>query len=321
MRGIALALTVILIAAPSYNTLADSPEWHMVNVNTSKQGDAHLLIDSGVNTLIDAGSSSQAKSQLVPYLRAHEIATIHHLFISHPHTDHYGGLDALLNASVAVKNVYYNLPPIDSNDFDYKRTEFLAAISRAQNAGAQALDVSAGFGLILANSRFKVLHAQKESMVNGRDIDINDYSIILQWDADDFRTIFTGDLNARLGAELAKRNDIKADVLKVPHHGVSGIAPNSFFDAVNPSLAMFPSTADLWVHQRGEQAKNWVKSKNISYCHNGLNGNVVLTFNGPSLTVKSNAPSAACPSRELTITPIPKMPAFHPAILLMLDHI
>ena len=302
MKITLLVLFAIAASIVISNSSASTTEWHMINVNNSRQGDAHLLTDAGINTLIDAGSPEQGASHLVPYLQAHSISTIHHLFVSHPHTDHYGGIDALVDAGIIIKNVYYNLPPEGSDDFDYKQQEFLTTIDRCLSQGAVTRDISKGFTFNLTNSKFKVLHAQKDNQINGQPIDLNDYSLIVQWDSGNYRTLFTGDLNANLGSELAELKHMKADILKVPHHGVTGIAPNSFFDTVDPQLAMFPSPRVLWDHPRGVQAKTWVTSNNIQYCHNGLNGNVVLEF-GTHITATSEKPSQNCPNGRLEATP------------------
>ena len=47
-----LALVFLVMVLKSCEADAAQPEWHMVNVNQHGQGDAHLLIDNGVVTLI-----------------------------------------------------------------------------------------------------------------------------------------------------------------------------------------------------------------------------------------------------------------------------
>lgn len=302
IKHASLTLFAILIASMPSSSIANSPEWHMINVNNSGQGDAHLLIDNGVNVLIDAGTAVQGTSHLVPYLRKKGISVIHHLFVSHPHTDHYGGINSMADASIQINNIYYNLPPTGSDDWDYKRQEFLATIKRYQNLGASVRNLDKGFSLKLPQSTLEVLHSQKSKLLKGQTIGINDFSLIIRWDAGDFRTLFTGDLNAKLGTELAKLDHMKADILKIPHHGVSGIAPDAFFDKVSPKLAMFPSTKTLWNHYRGMQARKWVTNANISVCHNGLNGNVVLKFSDV-IFINSDQPSKLCPNGALNIRP------------------
>lgn len=318
-----LALVFLVMVLKSCEADAAQPEWHMVNVNYETQGDAHLLIDNGVNSLVDAGQPAQAEKYLVPYLEARNINVIHHFWVSHPHTDHYGGLDALLSAGIVVENVYYNMPPVGVSDWDYKPEEFTATMSRAEALGAKLHDISKGFTLSGPTTKFTVIHAQKDRKVNGQNIDVNDYSIIMQWDAGEFRTLFTGDLNEKLGTELSKLEYVKADILKIPHHGVTGIAPNSFFDAVQPSVSMIPSTYTLWMHPRGAQAKTWVQSYSEYYCNNGLNGHVKLSFSS-KINMTSNFPSQYCPNGLLPISPKQKVNmepdlSFLPAIYFLLE--
>ena len=254
-----------------------APTWHMVNCNTSSQGDCHLLEDNAVYTLIDAGKPDIATKTLVPYLLLRNIDEIDHFFISHPHTDHYGGLESLKTAGIKVKNIYYNPLPSDVSDFDYKPELFYSLLSNYEDSGTRLHDVRAGFHLNLPSSKIFVLEAKKE-----RQGDVNDYSIQMVWDAGGYRVLFTGDLNSKLGSELANREEFKADILKIPHHGVTGIAPNKFFDNVAPSLLMIPGNKDLWFNPRGTQLREWAikswKEKNTHFCSNGFNGDVKISF-------------------------------------------
>lgn len=296
-----LVLVLLLLNSCSF---AEPIEWHMVNVNYHTQGDAHLLIDGSVNVLIDAGAKYAADQALIPYLKSQKVNNIDHFFISHPHTDHYGGLESMLDAGIKISNIYYNLPPEGIQDWDYKRSEFLAVLDRAQRTGSTAGNVRSGFSLRLPTSNITVLYAHNGSKLkNGRRASVNDYSIIMRWDAGDFRTLFTGDLDEPLGRELAEKLHFKADILKVPHHGVTSVAPNAFFDVVSPKLNMFPSSKALWFHPRISRVKTWTLESNIYYCNNGLNGNVVLQITGSEIIGKSDTPSSDCPNGKLDITP------------------
>ena len=303
---------------------SNSPEWHMVNVNNVRQGDAHLLIDNGIHVLIDVGSPEQGASHLVPYLRERGITTVQHLFISHPHTDHYGGIIALANAEIRIENIYYNLPAEGSDDFDYKRDDFLAVMERLRTTGAIAKDISKNFRVTLPSSKLTVLHAQKDGFIGDKKISVNDYSMIMQWDAGNYRVLFTGDLDSRLGEKLSQFEHFKADILKIPHHGVTSVAPDKFFDTVSPSLAMFPSTKTLWLHPRGAQVKSWTISNEVHYCHNGLNRNVILKISDRIIAASEN-PSNACPNGDLGITPGKKIeerlvPSVLPTIVYLIDN-
>jgi len=277
-----------------------APEWHMINVNVGQQGDANLIIDQGVTVMIDAGSPGPAKKTVVPYLKERGISSVDHMFVSHPHTDHYGGIAVLLDAGVKIKNVYYNLPPKGIADWNYKPNEFLNVIHQARDQGANLHLLSEGTSVVLPSSVIEVLYAYKDGKLNDKKMKVNDYSVLMRWSVNGFSTLFTGDLSSPLGTALASdpslRDHFKADVLKIPHHGVTSIAPNSFFEMVQPRVMMIPSTLVLWNHPRGGQARAWVQQQGNHFCHNGLNGTVLLRFDKNAIYAKSDKPSPQCPA-------------------------
>lgn len=277
----------------------------MVNVNRNGEvGDAHILVNGDAVTMIDAGEYAQAKALLLPYLERNGIKSIDHFFVSHPHTDHYAGIDALLEGGIDIRNVYYNMPPEGVADFAFIPDAFRATLGRAEARGAKLHDIGTGFKLSFSDgTEIKVLYAHKTRQLDGRKLSVNDYSLLLRWDTEGFRVLFAGDLNYQLGSYLAQYDYFKADILKVPHHGVTGLAPNIFFETVNPQLNMFPTPWILWTDPRIEQLKDWTMSKKIHYCVTGLNGDVVLTFKDSTLILQPEINTAACPAGRSAIVP------------------
>jgi competence protein ComEC len=302
-----VALSVLFYLSSS--VARSAPIWHMVNCNTTSQGDCHLLQDNSVYTLIDSGQPQIAEKILVPYLLFRNIHEIEHFFISHPHTDHYGGLEPLKAAGIRVKNIYYNALPSDVSDFNYKPEIFRSLLEAYEAGGTKLYDIRAGFSLKLPNSQIYVLEAKKE-----RQGDVNDYSLQMVWDAGGYRTLFTGDLNKKLGTELANKKEYQADILKAPHHGVTGIAPNEFFDNVAPSMLMIPSNKELWYHSRGAQVRSWAienwEQRNTHVCSNGFNGNVRLSFHQNFIDIDPQTPNTTCPKKKWYLEPKDKPQLF-----------
>ncbi len=277
----------------------------MVNINLNGNvGDAHIMINGDIVTMVDAGEYEAAKKSLLPYLKKIGIKSIEHFFVSHPHNDHYKGIDALLEGGILIKNIYYNMPPAGVSDFAYSPNEFIATLGNAESRGGNLHNVGKGFRIDLPDSsEIKVLYAHKDRQLDGVNVSVNDYSLIIRWDTDGYRVLFTGDLNYLLGNYLSQYDNYKADILKVPHHGVTGVAPNDFFDIVAPKLNMFPTPQVLWSHPRIEQVKTWTLNKKILYCVTGLNGNVVLNFCDSTLSLLPEISTQNCPVGSVNVTP------------------
>jgi hypothetical protein len=118
--------------------------------------------------------------------------------------------------------------------------------------------------------------------------DINDTSAIMKLTYGKTSILFTGDLNARLSEYLVKsKYDVKADILKVPHHGTEGVATNNFFDAVSPKLALVPSPYNLWLSDRSKRVRDYFSSKRIPALVSGMDKDVnILLFENKYEIVK-----------------------------------
>ena len=249
----AIVIVVVLILAMSgyyiWLRLADQPvaSWHMINVNSGKlQGDAHLLTVGNTNVMIDAGYITEARTFVVPYLNELGIKQIDHFFISHPHRDHYEGLVAVLNAGISIKNLYYKIPDPEVKDCCYSKRHFLKFINYAKDRGSKLIQPQTGFKLSLPHeSTLEILHAQEGNLPDAR-FDVNDLSLIMKWKINGNSVLFPGDLNKKLGGILSTDPRMQANFLKMPHHGAASLAPNAFFDAVDPDYVLIPGPEWVW---------------------------------------------------------------------------
>jgi competence protein ComEC len=274
--------------------------WTMINVNYApQQGDAHLIqTDTGKNILIDTGFFKQAEDMLIPFLISKKVKVIDKVFISHPHQDHYAGLLMLLKKGIRIKEAYFNLPDKGVCDYEipwgcnYK--ELLEYRDFLTKSDVMVLSAKSGdkFEIGTAAS-LEILYAYDGINTPVGRTDINDMSLIMKLTEGTQTALFTGDLNARIGEYLAKEgNNLKADILKLPHHGTEGAAPDSFFEAVSPKVAMVPSPALLWCSARSARMKKWVESKKIPTYVNGFAGHVIVKMRKDSFQVTTQRSKA-----------------------------
>ena len=291
------SIICLLIGYGIYYNLSKRPlaSWHMVNVNFNKlTGDANLIVIKDQVILIDSGYKNEAAVSLVPYLRKLKIKQINHFFVSHPHQDHYEGIAALWEDNVKIDNLYAKIPPKHICDREIpwgcNYDHFQKFIAKSKKLGIKFHQPKAGFTLTLPNeSKIQILHAQEDDLPNMK-IDVNDLSLIMKWDINEYTVLFTGDLNYNLGSYLSSDSRMAADFLKIPHHGGRSIAPNSFYDTVSPDYVLVPGPKWIWCGERGLQTRKWVMTKKLPHWVNGLHGTVRVEFykNGGKIVTQNN---------------------------------
>jgi competence protein ComEC len=263
--------------------------WAMVDIQESSQGDSHVIqFECGEVIVIDCGP--QGKS-LLEYLRRHQIKSIKTVIISHFHKDHYGGLETLLLAGIHIGEVVVNVPkpsqcdaekPWGCDSFDIQRVLKLLNDRRIPIRHARAGDVYYRAGDVSLEALY--VYDGENSPV-GR-TDINDTSILLRLSRGKTVALFTGDLNRQLGKYLAVNGQrLKADILKVPHHGTEGIAPPEFFDRVGATVALVPAPKSLWLSERSRTVKQYFESKQTATYVSGLDGEVTVVFKPAGFSV------------------------------------
>ena len=71
---------------------------------------------------------------------------------------------------------------------------------------------------------------------------------------------------------------MKADLMKMPHHGTESLAPNSFFDRVDPKFVLVPGSVRIWCGELGARPRKWVEGKGIPTWVSGNSGHVRVDF-------------------------------------------
>jgi competence protein ComEC len=279
------ALVFVIVGSLTWNYFYPStPQlvWTMVNVNhTPQTSDAHLIqVNHGKTILIDAGSLKPAGEKLIPFLQANKIHNLDTVFITHAHENHYGGLPAILQAGIKIKEVYFKLPEKKVCDSEapwgcnYQLVLRYHKFLKDSKVDIKTAKVGQEFALS-NNAKLKVLYAFDGINTPVGETDVNDTSLIMMLEHAKHKYLFTGDLNANIGGYLADHSqDTAAEFLKVPHHGAESAAPNKFFEKVRAKYALVPGPKEIWCSERSARIRNWFKENKIPVFVNGLSGHV-----------------------------------------------
>ncbi len=302
---VGLIVFILVAASAGWFVSSGNPShptrWIMLNVSgKDAQADCHLLqFSDGSAALIDAADAWDAPGVAVASLKKHGITRLRLVMISHFHLDHYGRLVDLINAGIRVERVAINLPgdrrladreiPWGCN---WEHVQSVLSFLREKNI--PYFTPKAGDTLIqMTNAAGVVTKLEVVCLFDGintpiGETDMNDTSIIARFTHGKTRALFTGDLNHPLGAYLATGPfDIAADILKAPHHGTEGLAPNEFFDRVGAKVFLVPSPAGLWASPRSKRPRDYYSERKLPCYVNGLHGDVRVLFDGEGFRIET----------------------------------
>jgi len=242
--GITLLLLLLVGCAPDSKPTSSSAKLEPASKDTLQvvffdvgQGDSALIVfPNGKTMLIDGGETDQGR-RLVQKLGQIGVKQIDWLVATHPHSDHIGGLIQVLK-SLPVGEVWDIAMAYESPVY----RDFLLAVRNARTPDGKRpvfRRVRAGLTLTPAGGvRVEVL-APREPLLIGTRSDPNNNSIVLRIDAPGGSFLFTGDVEREGRQRLyAARAPLRADVLKVSHHGASNGTDGMFLRLVNPRVAV-----------------------------------------------------------------------------------
>lgn len=191
------------------------------------QGDSIFIeFPGGKTALIDAGEADNAGA-VISHLRQRQCKVIDYLICTHPHSDHIGGMSAVLS-SFSVGEVY--MPRVEHTSRTYEKL-----LMQLKNLGLSVHTAKAGVVLSVEPEVEFVMLAP----MSGDYEEVNDYSAVLRLTYGENSFLFTGDAEKISEQEmLAGGSNLTADVLKVGHHGSSSSSHQAFLDAVNPTYAV-----------------------------------------------------------------------------------
>ena len=93
---------------------------------------------------------------------------------------------------------------------------------------------------LTSTAQLELLHPFDAASTNLHDKDFNNDSLVLKLTYGDVRILFTGDIGRKVELQLVESGkDLRAGIIKVPHHGSKTSSSAEFLDAVRPQYAIF----------------------------------------------------------------------------------
>lgn len=234
-----MALRILLLCVGAW--LAPSaqaqPRPLRVDFLSVGQGDAALITSPTGKTVLVDGGPRKAGPGIVSFLRGRGVGPLDLVLLTHRHADHLGGLAAVIDSRGA--RLFLDAPfPHQGPAYDALLRILEARKVPVRNAEhGRRIDLGGGAQLIL-------LGPPQDPFSRTRS-DVNSNSVIARLDHGQVRILFMADAESPTETWLLNQKlDLRAQVLKVAHHGSRYSSTLRFVKAVNPTLAIISSGID-----------------------------------------------------------------------------
>ncbi len=231
------------------------------------QGDAILLTTPhGKHVLIDGGPSGIELARELGATLPHWERQIDAMFLTHPQMDHIAGLPEVVDR-FAVTQAYDTGVPAKGEAYAAYRDRASAARVLVQ-----------GDALTIDGVRFEVLWPPPSQSED----DLNNTSLILRVTYGETVFLLTGDSEGAVHRALMAEGEVRATVLKVPHHGSKTSDPG-FLGATGAKIAVISvGDGNQFGHPRAETVEALAAS---GVFRTDLNGRVRVTSDGAAIRV------------------------------------
>lgn len=269
--------TITIDTSTGYTPANTSLNVHFIDVG---QGDSIFTeLPNGKTMLIDAGEPEYGDT-VVNYIKGLGYNKIDYLVATHPHADHIGGMTKVVQ-SFNIGSVY--MPNATTTTQTFK--DLVTAIA---NKGLTVTTAKAGVCMFDSNGLTANIIAPNSSSYD----DLNNYSAVIKLTYGSNSFLFMGDAQAQSENEIT--SDVKADVLKVGHHGSNTSTGQTFLNKVSPKYAVISVGANNDYGHPSQTTLNKLSSIGATIYRTDKDGTVVFKSDGTNITV--NKVSSTSPS-------------------------
>lgn len=274
-----IMLTVLII------NLFPTPKKLRINFIDVGQGDSTLIrTETNKVILIDSGGSTASSSfdvgnkVLLPYLLDRRIKKIDFIIVSHFDADHCQAFETVID-NINVRKVVVCKQSMITQ-------EYLNIINKCKKKNIKIIVIERGDKLkIDKRTEFEILHPGERFLDDGKG-GLNANAIVCKMNyklnnGKIFSILFTGDIEVEAEKELEQvyGKKLKADILKIAHHGSKTSSREEFIKLVSPKIALIGVGENNKFGHPADITLERLEKENVKVYRTDQMGEVSITIN------------------------------------------
>lgn len=233
---------------------------------------------SGESELFEPDAQNIGETVVSAFLWEKGLDRVDYLLATHADADHIQGLSDVAR-NFKVRAALFGRTPL--RDEDYAELE-----SVLRRRGVETVKLARGDVLTFGEARIEVLFPKSSDEISD-----NNRSLVLRVVFGERKFLLTGDIEKETERELLEMPEfLRADVVKVPHHGSRTSSTGEFIDAVGARLAVITvGRKSPYGHPHREVLERW-KNSGARVLTTGERGTISISTDGKSLETRTFLP-------------------------------
>jgi competence protein ComEC len=253
---------------------------HFIDVG---QGDCQLIVTPEYSVMIDCGEKTEAE-KVTDYLKQLGVKKLDYVIVSHPHADHMGAMSLIIDEfkpdALIMPRIKDELVPTTAS--------FVRMLDAIERRSVNASYAEAGRVVELDVCVLEIL-----SPVSDYD-DLNNYSVAVRLVHGENAFLFTGDIEGKAEDDILDSGAVlKADVLKVAHHGSATSSKKKFLNAVGGSYAVIGVGSPNSYNHPSEKTLGRLAGLGYEVYRTDTSGNIVFESGAEGIKVFAERQAAA----------------------------
>ena len=236
------------------------------------QADSILITNNDASMLIDAGNNEDGED-VVNFIKDKGITKLDYVVGTHPHEDHIGGLDDVINSDLEITNIY--MPKIETTT-----KTFEDVIDAIENKGLSITSPKKGDTFTVGNATLEVM---TDSILDEDNLNLSSITLLMQYGNNKF--LFMGDAEAE---NEETRDWPKVDLLKVGHHGSNTSSSDKFLNETKPTYSIIMAGKGNSYGLPTEETLNKLQNIGSIIYRTDLNGTITVTSDGENIEISTS---------------------------------